>query len=135
MEKFILDTDVCSYIMSGSCDKLLRNLENHKQAKLYITAVTYAKLLYGAHRKDSKRIFEKITSIVARASIISFDQSAAKIYAKLRSELEAKGMPIENMDMLIVACAVANKATLVTNNTKHFSKINGLEVQNWIEQS
>jgi tRNA(fMet)-specific endonuclease VapC len=87
--------------------------------------------LYGAHRKKSKRIFEKIAVIFNKLIIVPFDRDAAVAYADLRSELESSGTPIGNMDMLIAACAIANKAILVTNNTKHFSKINNLKTQNW----
>jgi tRNA(fMet)-specific endonuclease VapC len=133
MEKFVLDTDICSYIMLGANTKLLDNLESHKNDKLRIAAVTYAELLYGAFRKDSKRILGKISVILSRVSVIPFDQDAAVAYAKIRVESEKNGTPIGNMDMLIAASAISQDAILVTNNVKHFSKINNLKIQNWTD--
>jgi tRNA(fMet)-specific endonuclease VapC len=119
--------------MSGFSEKLLHNLEIHQHSQLCVTAITCTELLYGAHRKKSKRIFEKIAVIFSKLIAVPFDQNAAEAYADLRSELESSGTPIGNMDMLIAACAIANKAIPVTNNTKHFSKISNLKIQNRTE--
>ena len=64
-------------------------------------------------------------------TIIPWNDEAARAYAKLRVELEAAGMPIGNMDMLIAASAIAENAILVTNNVEHFSKVVSLKIENW----
>jgi tRNA(fMet)-specific endonuclease VapC len=133
MADYILDTDICSYIMLNSSNRLLENLEARKNDDLHIAAVTYAELLFGALRKDSRKIFRKISLVMRKVKILSFDENAAKEYAKIRSTLEKNGTPIGNMDMLIASCAVANNAILVTNNIRHFSRIDDLQVQNWTE--
>jgi len=133
MNKFLLDTDIYGYIMLNSSETLLHNLEIHKCDKLYISSVTYAELMYGAFRKSSKKIIEKILLILDKVNFINFDQNAAREYAKLRCELEKRGTPLGNMDMLIASCAISNNAILVTNNIKHFSKIDNLKIQNWTE--
>lgn len=128
---YILDTDICSYIIRESSPVLLKNLNDHNQDKISITSITYAELLFGAERKGSKRIMDKIEAIASNVSIISFDQNAAIEYSKLRLKLEKNGTPIGNMDMLIASCVLSEEAILVTNNEKHFSNIKGLKIENW----
>jgi tRNA(fMet)-specific endonuclease VapC len=53
--------------------------------------------------------------------------TAAKLYVQIRK----KGQPIDNVDLMIAAFCIANNYTLVTNNTRHFERINGLEFVNW----
>jgi tRNA(fMet)-specific endonuclease VapC len=133
MKDYILDTDICSYIMLNSSDTLLKNLELHKDDSIHITSITYAELLYGAFRKDSKKIQNKISHLLNKVKIIDFDERAAIEYAKIRTKLEKDGIPIGGMDILIAACAISNKFVLVTNNLKHFSRIDHLQIQNWFE--
>ena len=133
MKDYILDTDICSYIMLNSSDTLLKNLELHKDDSIHITYITYAELLYGAFRKDSKKIQNKISHLLNKVKIIDFDERAAIEYAKIRTKLEKDGIPIGGMDILIAACAISNKFVLVTNNLKHFSRIDHLQIQNLFE--
>lgn len=128
---YILDTDICSYIIRESSPVLLKNLNDHNQDKISITSITYAELLFGAERKGSKRIMDKIEAIASNVSIISFDQNAAIEYSIMRLKLEQSGTPIGNMDMLIASCVLSEEAVLVTNNEKHFSNIKGLKIENW----
>ncbi len=63
--------------------------------------------------------------------IAPFDESATLAYAQLRHQLEQRGSPIGPLDTLIAAHAVSLKATVLTNNTKHFAQVSGLAVENW----
>jgi tRNA(fMet)-specific endonuclease VapC len=130
---YILDTDICSYIIRESSPILLKNLNDHYQDKISITSVTYAELLFGAEKRNSKKIREKIEAIASKVNIISFDQNAAIEYSTMRKKLEQSGTPVGNMDMLIASCVLSEDAVLVTNNEKHFSNINGLKIENWTQ--
>ena len=131
--RYILDTDICSYIIKGSSSVLLQNLELHAQDDISITAITYAELLFGAEKKQSRKIQNKIEAIASIVSIIAFNQNAAREYAKIRTKLEKTGTPIGNMDILIASCAIAEDAILVTNNERHFSNIKKLQIENWTQ--
>lgn len=128
---YILNTDICSYIIRENSSVLLKNLNSHNHDKISITSITYAELLFGAEKKSSTKIADKIEAIASNVNIISFDQNAAIEYSKMRLELEKSGTPIGNMDMLIASCALSEEAILVTNNERHFSKISGLKIENW----
>ncbi len=129
---YILDTDICSYIIKGFSDVLLENLNRHSLDKISITSITCAELLFGANKKESEAIKNKVNLFISKVSIINFEENAAIEYAKIRYNLEKQGLPIGNMDILIASCVLSEDATLVTNNEKHFSKIHGLKIENWM---
>lgn len=130
---YMLDTDICSYLVKGSSEVLLLNLNDHSNSKdtICISSVTYAELLFGATRVNSTKIKNKIDAIVQKVEIIDFDEQAARFYAKIRDLTEKNGAPIGNMDILIAACALSACAVLVTDNEKHFKCVPNLRVENW----
>jgi len=98
-----------------------------------ISVVTYAELVYGVERSSSKRVNRPvIEDFVRHLDVVEWDTDAADQYGMIRAELEANGSPIGAMDMMIAAHAKSMKAVLVTNNQKHFTKVKGLKVENWI---
>lgn len=130
---YMLDTDICSYLIKGCSEELLLNLNNHSNDAICISSVTYAELLFGAIRINSKKIKNKIDAIVQKVGIVQFDEQAASFYAKIRNILEENGTPIGNMDILIAACALSSGAVLITNNEKHFKHVPSLRIENWIK--
>ncbi len=128
---YMLDTDICSYLIKGICPQLLDNLNSHDKDKLTISSVTCAELLFGAERVNSKKIKSKVEAIIQKVEIIEFGEEAAREYSNIRATLERNGTMIGNMDMLIASCARASKAILVTNKEKHFGYIPNLKIENW----
>ena len=128
---YMLDTDICSYLIKGCSEELLLNLNKHSNDAICISSVTYAELLFGAIRVNSKKIKNKIEAIVQKIGIVYFDEQAASFYAKIRNILEENGTPIGNMDILIAACALSADAVLITNNEKHFKHVPSLRMENW----
>jgi len=114
--KYILDTDICSYILK---QKPLSVLEKLKQV--------------GAEKTKSQKINkEVINHFASLISILDWDVQAAIEYGTTRNILETQGLPIGNMDLMIAAHAKSKNLILVTNNNKHFSKVSGLIIENWI---
>ena len=68
---------------------------------------------------------------ISTIDILDFDVYAAEEYGKIRADLERKGTPIGPLDMLIAAHAKAEKLIIVTNNTREFLRVDGLEVEDW----
>ena len=71
-------------------------------------------------------------SLLQAVEVVDFDQQSADVYSRIRLELKEKGRPTGEMDMLIAAIAIANKATLVTHNTKHFENMGELQLEDWL---
>ena len=118
--------------MSGNYESVLNEFAKYKKDKIFISAHTLAELYYGAENSEKKaHNFGVIDGFLTRVNVLEFDSIQARIYAKIRSELNAKNRKIGDMDMLIASCAIAKNFTLVTNNEKDFNTINGLKVENW----
>ncbi len=133
MKLYMLDTDTCSYIIRERPIGVLEHFRKLAMEQIYISTVTYAELLYGVERSSSKRINRPIIDdFVQHLDVIEWDNTAAEQYGKIRADLEASGKPIGAMDMMIAAHAKSIKAVLVTNNQKHFARIRGLKVENWV---
>ena len=128
--RYMLDTDIASYLIRGDHPAVTA-----KFTELYercaISSITAAELQYGARKRNHRALTQKVQALCNLMTIIPWNGEAASAYAKLRVELETPGTPIGNMDMLIAASAVAEGATLVTNNIEHFSKIASLKLENW----
>ena len=90
-----------------------------------------AELYVGVYKGDKKKL-EPFLSFLAETLPIVPISSAVKIYARTRARLEAEGRRLGNMDLFIAATALANGYTLVTHNVRHFSRIPGLKIADWI---
>ena len=70
---------------------------------------------------------------MANIEIVGFNSLAAESYGNIRTDLEKQGIPIGPLDAMIAAHAKSLEYTLVTNNTKKFSKVKGLKLENWAQ--
>ena len=131
---YMLDTDICSYIIRMRPLSVLEKFKSLKTSDLCISVITQAELVYGVERSSSKRINHSIVEdFTSRLIIFDWDREAAKSYGYLRASMEEKGKNIGNMDLMIAAHALCIEATIVTNNTRHFNMVDGLMVENWVE--
>jgi len=93
-------------------------------------------LLYGAARRDSKKLSEQVRNLIRGAiAILPFDESAAEVYGPLRAQLESDGEPLAEPDIRIASIALAHDLTVVTGNARHFTRVPGLSVENWLSTS
>jgi tRNA(fMet)-specific endonuclease VapC len=126
MLRYMLDTDMCSYIIRER-PAALRERFNAEAEAMCISAITLGELLYGAESKPSiRRIVEQF---LARITMLDFGYAAAAHYAQIRVEL--KKQPIGANDTLIAAHARSEALTLVTNNDREFRRVSGLRTENW----
>ena len=100
--------------------------------EICISSITLSELEYGvAKSMHSEKNQKALDAFVYNFSILPFDSDAAHEYGKIRANLEKIGSPIGGMDMLIAAHAKSQKLILVTNNTKEFIRVNGLNIEDW----
>ncbi len=136
MIHYMLDTDICSYIIKERPFQVFEYFQKLEMEQLCISVVTYAELLYGVEHSSSKRINRKIIEeFVKHLTIVPWDEAAAEHYARIRAYLQANGKIIGAMDMMIAAHARSQNMTLVTNNDKHFSRVPKLIVENWVSKA
>lgn len=134
---YCFDTDVLSATINRKPDLgLIRRLALVPASEQFTTAITAGELIYGAARRDSQRLAERVSELLMGAvTILSFDFAAAKRYGPLRAHLEAGGDPLHEADLRIASIALANDLTLVTGNTRHFERVPGLRVENWLSRT
>ena len=130
--RYLLDTNICIYIRQRKPETLLRHFETLRQGEAAISVITYGELLYGA-QKSSQRASatERLRELVMLLPALPLPEAAAETYGKVRAELESKGQKIGNNDLWIASHALAADLILVTNNENEFSRVRGLEIQNW----
>ena len=104
----------------------------HLPSELCISSITLAELRHGASRRSSTKLHESIDAFIMNVAVLPFDDVCAGQYGVLAAELASLGTPIGDFDVLIAAHAIAVEATLVTNNVKHFNRVRGLPVENWL---
>jgi len=127
----ILDNDHCVALLRKKLD-----LGDHMPAdeELSLSAVSVAELTHGAwrsaHREDN---LARLEVLLAAVTVLPFDEASARRFGNLKAELEARGEPLDDLDLEIASIALENNLTLVTNNTDHFKRIKGLELENWIK--
>lgn len=131
---YCFDTDVLSATIRREPSlPLIRRLAQVPPTDQFTTAITMGELLYGAARRDSKRLNEQVRDLLRGAlTILPFDEAAAAIYGPLRASLESDGQPLAEPDLRIASIALSRDLTVVTGNTRHFTRIPGLTVENWL---
>jgi tRNA(fMet)-specific endonuclease VapC len=132
IRRFMLDTNVASYIIKGANDAVQKRLENVPMASLCISAVTQAELLRGVAKKpDAKQLPMVVNEFLLRVEILPWDSRAAEAYAALRTAIEKEGKPLGAMDMLIAAHAASSGAILVTNDKAFYNVRKHLSLEDW----
>ncbi len=129
---YLLDSNICIYYLNGKSPHLRRQFESKSDDAIRLCSIVRAELLVGVlkHAEPFKQI-AKITPFLQRFSSLPFDDSAAQLYASLRSHLEKTGQAIGPLDMLIAAIALTHNVTLVTHNIKEFKRVKGLVTEDW----
>lgn len=133
---FLLDTDVVSNLLRPLPSvSLMRQVGAVATTEQCISSITVGELMYGAHRAEGRttEIVARIDRVVLpNLEVLPFDGAAARIYGELRADLERRGVPIGDADTRIAAIALVHSLTVVTGNVRHFERVPGLEVENWL---
>jgi tRNA(fMet)-specific endonuclease VapC len=129
---YMLDTDICSFIIKRANDKVLKRLKRTPVEDVCISVVTQAELLYGVDISPRQKTDEAaVGAFLAHVAILDFPAEAALHYARIRGHLKRKGTMIGANDLLIAAHAQSLGFTLVTNSTAEFGRIPHLKMENW----
>jgi tRNA(fMet)-specific endonuclease VapC len=126
----ILDTDHAIGILRGRLDVRQRA---EPQADLAVTAVTVAELMDGAHRSlRSRENISRVEVLVAMLVVLPFDEQAARTFGELKARLERAGQVVSDLALQIASIALEAQTPLLTHNRKHFERVPGLVLQDWL---
>jgi tRNA(fMet)-specific endonuclease VapC len=130
--KWMLDTDTCIAIIKGKPASVLKKLRGKSVGQVGLSSITLGELAFGA-AKSSRRdeAHGALAEFLLALEIASFDSDAAASYGQMRASLEKRGTPIGPLDTLIGAHAAALDVILVTHNTREFSRIDTLRLEDW----
>lgn len=128
----MLDTNIVSDLVRNPQGPVTRQIVRVGSDAVCLSIITAAELRYGCARKGSAKLLTNVEAILDSIRVVAFDAPADAAYGGIRAELEAAGKPIGPNDLLIAAHAHALDAVLVTANAGEFSRVRGLEVENWL---
>jgi len=131
---FMLDTNICIFIIKKKYEKVLEQLKKNKQTGLFISSITLAELEYGIENAAQEYNAKNRIALMEFLAIINikyFDDNAAKEYGIIKKYLKDKKCLIGPLDILIGAHAKSLNMTLITNNTNEFERIKNLSIADW----
>ena len=130
---YLLDTNICIYLIKKRPPEVLEQFRQHSPQDVAISIITLFELEYGVEKSQYRqRSQDALTRFLLPLNLIDMDRPSATEAASIRADLERKGMPIGPYDLLIAGLARSRGMTLVTNNTKEFERIDGLNLENWV---
>lgn len=131
--KYMLDSNICIYIMKNDPEKVAVSFKKFHAGDIAVSSIVLSELVFGAYKsKQLQNNLIALKEFMEPINILSYNESAAYCYGELRASLEKNGTPIGALDTLIAAHALSINATLITNNTKEFSRIKHLRCENWV---
>lgn len=128
---YMLDTNVVSEALRNPQGPVATRIRQISDTDLAVSIVVAAELRFGAKKRGSALLTDLVEGFLSRIAILPLEGNADHIYADIRTALEKAGTPIGGNDLLIAAHALALDATLVTDNVREFSRIDGLKLENW----
>ena len=133
--RYLLDTNICIYAMKHH-QAVLRRMQQARHQGLCVSAIVAAELAFGVARSAMEHREKNQVSLkrfLAAMSVQPWPSDAIWVYGEQRQALKQAGTPIGELDLLIASHAQTLGLTLVTNNTREFERIPGLELENWVE--
>ncbi|MHC5597728.1 MAG: type II toxin-antitoxin system tRNA(fMet)-specific endonuclease VapC [Nostoc sp.] len=133
---YLLDTNACIVYLNRPVSGVRRRLTTLSLQDVAVCSVVKAELFYGAIRSNNRaRTLALQEAFLNNFVSLPFDDTSARIFGIIRAELAANGTPIGPYDLQIAAIAIANNLILVTHNTREFGRVNGLQLEDWEEES
>ena len=133
MKRYLLDSNIWIYAMKGRHPEVRKTLEAQALANVHLSTVVLGELAFGwASSQKPADTRRRVQEFLARFPRLGIDDDVAQTYGGLRQTLQSQGKPIGMNDFWIAAQALTHKLVLVTNNTREFSRVPQLKIENWL---
>ena len=127
----VLDTDTCVELLRGNSTVIARRAA--VEDDVVTTWITAAELYFGAARSEAPDENRSLVNeFLETLDVLGIDRAAAQVFGETKVELQGAGEPLADADLLIGSIAIARDAILITGNHKHFSRLRGIRLENWI---
>ena len=128
---YLLDTDTLIYSLKGH-SAVVANLNRHRRDPMAVSVVSLMELYYGAHKSQrTESNLAKVRAVERAFRVLPLGAESAETFGSLKAGLDAQGLPLDDFDLCLAALALTHNLVLVTNNTRHFERIDGLHLDNW----
>lgn len=132
--RYLLDTDTCIYVSKYRPPEVRRRMDDLPHGSVAMSVVTFGELMLGAELSQQReRVIEILEDMARAVPVLSVSRRAAEHYAQIRAGLKRSGQMIGDNDLWIAAHALAEDLVLVTNNTREFSRVPDLRIENWVD--
>lgn len=129
---FLLDTNICIYAINGRHPRLTKKLLSVHPSEILVSSITVGEMEYGAAKSHwGERTRQIMHAFLANYDTLPFTEQDAALFGAFRAQLEAAGITIGVLDVMIAAQGVANNLTVVTHNTREFIRIPGIKLEDW----
>ncbi len=130
---YLLDTNICIYLIKKKPIEVLKRFQQIEIGNIGISSITLSELVFGCQKSQfPDKNLQALEKFTIPLETFPYDAKAARVYGKIRKELESKGQPIGSMDTLIAAHAISLNCILITNNEKEFNRVPDLRIENWV---
>ena len=131
MSNYLLDTDICIFFLKGH-QKVKEKIQEVGIANCYISEIIIGELFYGAFNSEHKeKHIKEVSKMNALFDVVPIYNSL-ELFGQEKARLKKSGKIIPDFDLLIGVAAVQHEMIMVTNNQKHLSRFEGLEIENWV---
>ncbi len=132
MIKYLLDTNIVIYVIKRRPIEVIEVFNQHA-SRMAISVITLSELMHGAEKSSMpEKNLNVVEDFCSRLQVLDYTAKAAQHYGAIRAQLEKIGQPIGINDLHIAAHARSEGLILVTNNTREFTKVPGLQLENWL---
>lgn len=129
---YLLDTNACIRLLNARSAPLAEKLKAIGPEDIRLCSIVLAELVFGAYKSQKPaQNLALVQRFSSQFQSVPFDENCLEAYGRIRAELERKGAPIGPLDTMIAAIAVAHDLALVTHNTREFSRVHGLTIEDW----
>lgn len=133
MKAYLLDTNICIYLIKQHPPEVLQRFQQIQIQQLHIPTVSIFELYYGIAKNNSQqRNLSALDNFIAPLTVVDFSLEAARKAASIRATLEKQGNTIGAYDIQVAAVALSLNMILLTNNTLEFERVEGLKLENWV---
>ena len=132
MQQSLIDTDILSIFLRGN-PRVKESFKKYIQQyeKINFSIITYYEILSGLKHKDAKKQLDVFLTFSSLCNILPMTRGSCEKSASIYAGLRKIGTPVDDIDLLIAGIALENNLSVITNNTRHFKRIDGLTVYNW----
>jgi tRNA(fMet)-specific endonuclease VapC len=134
--KYLPDTNIISAIIDDNKDVIDLFEALYDDGHVFIiSAINYYEITRGLTLPKFQKKRERFQAFLSKTEIVMLNVEILDLASSIYQQLKPLGRLIEDADTLIAATALHEKAILVTDNTKHFARVPGLQLENWIERT